>query len=231
MHAWIRGNDREDIFRSPGDRIYFHRCLVEATRSCGVAVHAYVFMTNHIHILGSGTEPDSFSKMVQCMGRRYVPYFNFMYERTGTLWEGRFKSCPVDTERYFLVCHRYVELNPVRAGMVGDPWAFEWSSYRANAFGHKDDLVTPHSLYIELGHSDAGRRAAYQGLFATPFDEVTLGAIRAAAATGWAIGGPEFREKLEVLAGRPAAPRKPGRPRKPRQDFAQENPPIRSIGV
>jgi putative transposase len=220
VHAWIRGNDRQAIFHSVGDRIYFHRCLVEARR-CGVAVHAYVFMSNHIHILGSGAEPGSLSEMVQCMGRRYVPYFNFMYERTGTLWEGRFKSCPVDTERYFLVCHRYVESNPVRAGIVGDPWAFEWSSYRSNAFGHEDDLVTPHSLYMELGASEAERRAAYQGLFGQPLDERTLAAIRDAATSGWAIGGREFQDKLEELGGRPAAPRKPGRPRK--SEGAREN--------
>ena len=225
MHAWVRGNDRQDIFRSVGDRVYFHRCLVEATRRCGVAVHAYVFMTNHMHLLGTGLEPDSFSRMVEGMGRRYVPYFNFMYERTGTLWEGRFKSCPVDTERYFLVCHRYVELNPVRAGIVGDPWAFEWSSYRANAFGHKDDLVTPHSLYMDLGKSEAERRVAYQGLFGAPLEERTLAAIRASAAGGWAIGGEEFRESLAAAGDRPAAPRKPGRPRKvPDPASGEKNP-------
>ena len=223
-HLWVRGNDRQAIFRSEGDRVYFHRTLVEASRRFGVAVHAYVFMTNHIHLLGTAAAPDSFSKMVQCMGRRYVPYFNFLYQRTGTLWEGRFQSCPVETERYFLICHRYVELNPVRAGIVGDPWAFEWSSYRCNAMGRADDLVTPHSLYIELGQSDAARRRNYQGLFGTPIDEMTLAAIRHSARQGWALGGKEFREKLEELAGRPAAPRKRGRPRKARDQATQEIP-------
>ena len=210
----MRGNDRQAIFRTDGDRIFFHRCLVETSRRFGVAVHAYVFMTNHVHLLATGSAADSLGRMVQSMGRRYVSYFNYLYERTGTLWEGRFKSCPVETERYFLVCHRYVELNPVRAEMVGDPWAFQWSSFRANAFGHPDDLVTPHSLYLELGASEVRRRRAYQGLFGSPIDAPTLAAIRYAAGRGWALGGGKFLAKLEELSGRPVAPRKRGRPRK-----------------
>ena len=213
-HVWVRGNDRQAIFHSDGDRIFFHRCLVETALRFGVAVHAYVFMTNHVHLLATGSGSDSLSRMVQSMGRRYVSYFNYLYERTGTLWEGRFKSCPVETERYFLVCHRYVELNPVRAELVGDPWAFQWSSYRANAFGKPDDLVTPHSLYMELGATEDRRRQAYQGLFGSPVDPPTLAAIRYAAGKGWALGGEKFQAKLAELSGRPAAPRKRGRPRK-----------------
>jgi putative transposase len=213
-HVWVRGNDRQAIFHSDGDRIFFHRCLVETALRFGVDVHAYVFMTNHVHLLATGSRADSLSRMVQSMGRRYVSYFNYLYERTGTLWEGRFKSCPVETERYFLVCHRYVELNPVRAELVGDPWAFPWSSYRANAFGKPDDLVTPHSLYMELGATEDRRRRAYQGLFGSPVDAPTLAAIRYAAGKGWALGGENFQAKLAELSGRPAAPRKRGRPRK-----------------
>jgi putative transposase len=213
-HIWVRGNNRNAIFRSEGDRVYFHRCLVDVTRRAGVAVHAYVFMTNHIHLLATGERPDSLAKAVQCMGRRYVSYFNYLYERTGTLWEGRFRSCPVETERYFFVCHRYVELNPVRAGMVGDPGLHQWSSYRCNALGGKDDLVTPHSLYMELGPTDPARRNAYRGLFGSGLDEATLAAIRHSGAKGWALGGKEFCEFLEAQAGRPAVRRKGGRPRR-----------------
>jgi putative transposase len=193
--------------------VFFHRCMVEAARRCEVAVHAYVLMTNHIHVLGSASAKDAFSKMMQCVGRRYVGYFNYLYERTGTLWEGRFKSCPVETERYFLVCHQYVEMNPVRAGMVEDPGAFAWSSHRCNTQGLKDDLVTPHSLYMQLGGSDAARKTGYRALFERPIDAPTLAAIRYAAKKGWALGGKRFAEKLEALAGRPAAPRPRGRPR------------------
>jgi putative transposase len=214
-HAWVRGNNRQAIFRSEGDRIFFHRCLVDATERCGVAVHAYVLMTNHIHVLGTAASREALSKAVQCLGRRYVGYFNYLYKRTGTLWEGRFRSCPVESERYFLVCHRYVEMNPVRAGMVGDPAAFQWSSYRHNAFGEPDDLVTPHSLYNELGPSEGRRRTAYRKLFGTPIDDRTLAAIRHAGTKGWALGGKEFVDKLEELSGRPAAPRPRGRPKNP----------------
>ncbi len=171
-------------------------------------------MTNHIHLLVTGEGPDSLAKAVQCMGRRYVSYFNYLYERTGTLWEGRFRSCPVETERYFFVCHRYVELNPVRAGMVGDPGLHQWSSYRCNALGGKDDLVTPHSLYMELGGTDLDRRDAYRALFGSPVDEATLAAIRHSGTKGWALGGKEFCEFLEVQAGRPAVRKKAGRPRR-----------------
>jgi putative transposase len=187
--------------------------MVDAARKFQVAVHAYVLMTNHIHVLASAGAKDAFSRMMQSVGRRYVGYFNYLYERTGTLWEGRFKSCPVETERYFLVCHQYVEMNPVRAGMVENPGAFAWSSHRCNTLGLKDDLVTPHSLYMQLGHSDARRRAAYRALFRRPLDSPTLAAIRYSAGKGWALGGKAFAEKLEELSGRPAVPRARGRPR------------------
>jgi putative transposase len=194
--------------------VFFHRCLVEASRRFGVEVHAYVFMTNHIHLLGTGAERDSFSRLIQCMGRRYVSYFNYLHRRTGTLWEGRFQSCPVETERYLLICHQYVEMNPVRAEMVGDPGMFRWSSHRSNALGLEDDLLTPHSLYRQLGESEAERRGVYRNLFGVPIDPITLAAIRFSARKGWALGGAEFTERLEELSGRPAAPRKPGRPGK-----------------
>jgi putative transposase len=213
-HISVRGNNRQSIFRSEGDRVYFHRCLVEATQRFGLAVHAYVFMDNHFHILGTGRSVDSLSKVVQCMGRRYVSYFNYLHGRTGTLWEGRFHSSLVESERYFLVCHQYVELNPVRAEMVDDPAAFPWSSYRCNALGRADDLVTPHSLYMELAATERERRMRYAAMFDHAMDPVVLAAIRSAARKGWALGGEDFCRKLEGLSGRPAAPRKSGRPRK-----------------
>jgi putative transposase len=171
-------------------------------------------MTNHIHILGTATDPRAFGKSVQSLGRRYVSHFNYLYKRTGTLWEGRFKSCPVESERYLLVCHQYVEMNPVRAGMVEDPCAFAWSSHRSNVLGLTDDLVTPHSLYMQLGRSDADRRLAYRALFDVPMDPLVLAAIRFSAGKGWALGGDEFAEKLAELSGRPTVPRERGRPRK-----------------
>lgn len=237
-HIWVRGNNKQAIFRSEGDRVYFHRCLVEATRRLGVAVHAYVLMGNHFHLLATGASPESISKVVQSMGRRYISYFNYLYERTGTLWEGRFQSCPVESERYLLVCHQYVEMNPVRAGMIDDPGRYPWSSHGCNALGRQDDLVTPHSLYMELGAAERERRARYRALFGTELDAAMLAAIRFAAGKGWALGGERFREKLEELSGRPAAPRKPGRPKGSKRAVAseagaadRENPRISVIGV
>ena len=209
----MRGNNRQAIFRSEGDRVFFHRCLVDSARRFGLAVHAYVLMTNHFHILATGERADSLAKVVQCMGRRYVGYFNYLYERTGTLWEGRFRSCPVESARYFFVCHRYVELNPVRAGMISDLATYPWSSYRCNALGHRDDLVTSHELYMELGGADADRCAAYRRLFEADLDAPTLAAIRHSAGRGWALGGEEFCKFLEGQVDRPAAIRKAGRPR------------------
>jgi putative transposase len=212
-HLWVRGNHRQAIFRTEGDRVFFHRCLVDCARRFGLAVHAYVLMTNHFHILATGERADSLAKVVQSMGRRYVGYFNYLYERTGTLWEGRFRSCPVESERYFFVCHRYVELNPVRAGMISDLETYRWSSYRCNALGYGDDLVTPHQLYRELGSADDDRRAAYRRLFEADLDAPTLAAIRHAARHGWALGGERFCKVLEGQVDRPAAARKAGRPR------------------
>lgn len=130
-HLIIRGNNRQAIFRSDGDRVFFHRCLVEISSRCQVDVHAYVLMGNHVHLLATGREADSISRMIQATGRRYVSYFNYLYKRTGTLWEGRFRSSAVQTDRYLLTCQRYIELNPVRAGIVADPMDFPWSSIAA----------------------------------------------------------------------------------------------------
>jgi putative transposase len=213
-HVYIRGNDGQAIFRTEGDRIYFHRCMVDRAREHGVAIHAYVWMTNHVHLLATGAEAGSISRLVQGMGRRYVSYFNYLHGRTGTLWEGRFGSCLVESDRYFLVCHRYVELNPVRAGIAGGPGEYLWSSYRCNAQGVKDDLVTPHSLYMELGADELRRRANYRRLFAEDINPKALAAIRHSIRKGWALGGEKFCRWLEGEAGRPVQPRPPGRPRK-----------------
>src|SRR5688572_25335981 len=164
-HVRIRGNNRQAIFRSEGDRVFLHRCLIESTRRNGVDVHAYVFMTNHVHLLATSALPGAMGRAIQSLGRRYVSYFNYLYGRTGTLWEGRFKSNPVKADRYFLACMRYIEMNPVRAGIVNTPGNFVWSSHGFHANGKPDDLVTPHEVYLGLGKSEASRRSAYLHLF------------------------------------------------------------------
>jgi putative transposase len=211
VHLVVRGNNRQEIFKTDGDRIHFHRCLVEVTRRHGLAIHAYVFMTNHVHLVATGECADAPAKVVQSMGRRYVSYFNYLHGRTGTLWEGRYRSCLVETDRYLLACHRYAEMNPVRAGMVAVPGRYPWSSFRCNARGVPDDLVTPHSLYMGLGWTDEARRAAYRALFEVALGDEMLKAIRYALNSGWALGGEAFCDELEARAGRRFARKVAGR--------------------
>jgi putative transposase len=217
VHLVVRGNDRQDIFRSEGDRIYFHRCLVERVKRHDVSVHAYVLMTNHVHLLATSTAPGALARVIQSMGRRYVSYFNYLYGRTGTLWEGRYRSSIVEADRYLLACHRYIEMNPVRAGIVAVPGDYRWSSHRCNAWGRPDDLVTPHPLYLSLGPDESARHEGYRGLFECAPDGSELEAIRAAMNKGWALGGSSFRQQVEGVTGRRSAPAPRGRPRATRR--------------
>ena len=212
MHLVVRGNDRRDIFRSEGDRVFFHRCLAEVSRRHEVQVHAYVLMSNHVHLLATGRGANSLAKLVQGMGRRYVSYFNYLHGRTGTLWEGRFHSSLVQEERYFLACHRYIEMNPVRAGMVGRPGEYAWSSFAFNRLGKPDDLLTPHSVYLSLGSTESRRQQAYGRIFENGMGDEE--AIRDALRRGSPVGDRQFCRELEEISGRRILPRPRGRPRK-----------------
>jgi REP-associated tyrosine transposase len=212
VHAVIRGNDRKAIFRSEGDRIYFHRCLVEATKRYEVEVHAYVLMTNHVHILATGSCQFSLSRAIQWVGRKYVASFNYLYERTGTLWEGRFRSCAVETNRYLLACHRYIELNPVRAEIVRAPGEFLWSSYRSLGLGVKDDLVSPHRIYLDLAAGAGARCKRYRDLFDQHLSAETVSEIRDSLNRGLALGSEDFCRRLERDSGQRVTAAKMGRP-------------------
>ena len=213
LHVVVRGNNRQPIFVSDGDRIVFHRTLGDAAARFGMEVHAYVFMPNHVHLLATGRSTDSVSKAIQSLGRRYVAYFNFIHRRTGTLWEGRFYSSVVDADRYFLACQRYIETNPVRAGLCRKPIEFAWSSHRYYAAHTADDLVTPHSIHDQFRGAEA---AAYRHIFAEDLTVETLEAIRDAVKHGWALGNDEFRERLAQLSPRRAGRiSRIGRPKKP----------------
>ena len=213
LHIILRGNNREPVFLNDEDCQFFKEALLDASRRHGLAIHAYVFMTNHIHLLASPTTEDSVPKTMQSVGRRYVQYFNFHYQRTGTLWEGRYRATVVDAENYLFECMRYIELNPVRAGMVRHPRDFTWSSYLANAEGRVDGLVTPHGLYRCLAQDEGERRAAYRALVKMPMDATVLDEIRACTNKGWALGKGRFQEKIERLTERRAAPLPKGRPK------------------
>jgi len=165
QHVIQRGNNREVCFYDEADYNAYLSFLKEAATKYQVAIHAFVLMTNHVHLLVTPSNEQGISRMMQAQGRKYVQYFNFTYGRTGTLWEGRYKSTLVDADNYLLTVSRYIELNPVRANMVQHPSEYPWSSYRGNALGKPIQLLTPHSIYRQLGKIDKQRQSAYRALF------------------------------------------------------------------
>lgn len=214
LHIILRGNNREPIFGNDEDRQFFKEVLLDAAKRYDLSVHAYVFMSNHVHLLASPGKEDSVPKVMQSIGRRYVQYFNFHYQRTGTLWEGRYRATVVDAENYLFECMRYIELNPVRAGMARHPREYAWSSYRANAQGKADVLVIPHGLYRRLARDEDERHAAYRELVKVPMDVELLAEIRECTNKGWALGSRRFQSKIERLTERRTAPLPKGRPKR-----------------
>lgn len=210
QHVIQRGVDRSVMFVAGSDYRFFRECLRAACQQRGCQLHAYVFMTNHVHLLMTPTTAASIAKVMQSVGRQYVRRFNDTYRRTGTLWEGRYKATLVDSEQYFLACHRYIELNPVRAKLVADPRDYRWSSYRANAFGAADPLVTFHERYQRLGTNASDRRRAYRALCGALSDS-TLAEIRDATNRGWALGSKRFRDEMATLLARRTQPGPRGR--------------------
>jgi putative transposase len=168
-------------------------------------------MTNHIHILATPKVENSVSRLMQHVGGHYVRYFNRMYGRTGTLWEGRFKSCLVENENYFLVCQRYIELNPVRANIVEDPGGYRWSSYLTNALGKISNMIVPHEIYVSLGTTPEERMNSYRKLFSEVLDSEVLDGLRKATRSGLAFGSDSFKDQIEATFERRVRPEKPGR--------------------
>lgn len=210
----VRGNNKSPIFFSDRDRILFLRYLEEGLEKSQASLHAFVLMTNHVHLLATGHQTGSISRLVQSIGRRYARYVNRAYRRTGTLFEGRFKSTLVDTESYLFTCMRYIELNPVRAGLAHAPIEYGWSSFPQNATGSPAWMLTPHESYSDLGCDVESRARAYRALFATPLNDADLETIRRATAKGDALGSSAFEKKLEALVGRKVTSASPGRPRR-----------------
>lgn len=214
LHVIQRGNNRTTIFATNSDYRFYLRCLKEASDAEGLTVHAYALMRNHVHLLVTSQTASSLPKTMQSIGRRYVQHFNHIYGRTGTLWEGRYKSTIIDSERYLLTCMRYIELNPVRAEIVEHPGDYPWSSYRANAYGMMDELIAPHSLYLQLGRTDDERQKAYRELFSLPIPIEEMDNIRNSTNKSWVLGGRSFSVKVETLTARQTMPRLRGRPKK-----------------
>jgi putative transposase len=212
QHLVQRGVNREPCFFAEEDYHCYLHWLKEAAGEWRCAIHAYVLMTNHVHLLLTPENPQGPAKLMQSVGRRYVQYVNRCYRRTGTLWEGRFKSSAVQAEAYLLACQRYIELNPVRAGMANDPGQYRWSSYRHNGIGQSDALISSHPLYLELGGDIESRLAAYRALFRSELDEAALADIRLAISQGQPLGSNRFATAVCAAAGVRRTQARRGRP-------------------
>ena len=215
QHLIQRGNNRGVIFGTDEDYEFYLECLREASEANGLKIHAYVLMTNHVHLLASPTEETSISKTFQSVGRRYVQYFNYHYNRTGMLWEGRYKATLIDSSGYLLTCMRYIEMNPVRTkDLAKHPKDYRWSSYGYNALGKNNQIITPHNEYKKLGRLEKDRFTAYQQLFRQQLSENTLSEIRDSTNKGWVLGSESFKNKVEKLTNRRTKPKPKGRPKK-----------------
>lgn len=214
QHIIQRGNNRSVCFADEQDFSVYANWLKSYAKDFDVSVHAWVFMTNHVHLLVTPQCENSLSALMQALGRHYVRYFNRQYRRTGTLWEGRFKSSLVQSEAYLLQCYRYIELNPVRAAMVDDPADYTWSSYCHNGLAVETDLCTPHEEYLKLGNTKAERATVYRELFKSHVEGGQLKQIRDAVNKGLALGNERFKDEVEALYGRRVRPGKMGRPKK-----------------
>jgi putative transposase len=216
VHVIQRGNNRQPCFYEANDRSFYLFHLGRLLTKAGCALHAHCLMTNHVHLLLTPNSLNSCGMLMKGIGQLHTQYMNRTYGRTGSLWEGRFRSCLVQAEDYLLACYRYIETNPLRANLVSHPVEYPWSSYRANAEGKASALVTPHEEYARLGH------AGYKELVAEVLDSRLIDAIRAATNGNFALGDARFRQQVSNALGRPASRGSPGRPRvyeKPRNQL------------
>lgn len=198
LHIVQRGNNRGACFSDDTDRLCYLTYLRKLSAKYGCEVHAYCLMTNHVHLLATPRDSDSCTSLMRDLGQSYVKYFNRRHRRSGTLWEGRYRSCVVESASYALACHRYIELNPVRAGLVGHPAVYAWSSYAVNAGFNVDSAITPHPEYLALATTPNRRYVTYRRLLDEGVDEVTLTAIRGSTNAGLPLGSDAFKAKLQA---------------------------------
>lgn len=212
QHVVQRGNNWLPCFLDDDDRQRYLQCLRQALVRFGCRLHAYVLMDNHVHLLLAPDEAGAVSRLMHTFARNYVGLFNGRHGRTGTLWEGRYKACLVDSGSYFLACSRYIELNPIRAWMVVRPEEHPWSSHGADALGRADPLLTPHGEYLALGRDPAARAAAYRALFAEALPDPLVQEVRDYLRQQKALGTDRFRAWVEARTGRFATVRPVGPP-------------------
>ena len=213
LHIIQRGNNRAVCFHAEEDFLFYLDWLARAAHDTGCSVHAYCLMSNHVHLLLSAATPESPGALMKMLGQRYVQYVNRTYRRSGTLWEGRFRSCLLQEEGYLLECHRYIELNPVRAAMVEHPAHYRWSSYRANAQGEASPFLKPHGLYTALEKTPEARQAAYRELFRYQLDPGLVDQLRSATNGNYALGNERFLSEMTAALGRRVTRGTAGRPR------------------
>jgi len=214
VHVTQRGVNRGAIFRDDEDRHHFRRLLGDACATHGVAVHAFVLMDNHVHLLLTPTRPGDLCRTMRAVGQNHAQAFNSRHRRSGPLWQGRFKSCLVDSERYLLTVIRYIELNPVRAAMVAAAQDYRWSSVHTHLGLARDPLLTPHACYDALGRDPPARQIVYRGWLEAGITQEEIAAIRLHLAQERALGDRRFQQMLETTLNRPVACRPRGRPRK-----------------
>ena len=212
FHVIQRGNNRSVCFYVEEDYELYLRHLNRLSIKHGVKVHAYVLMTNHVHLLMTGEQLDSLSNLMKYLGQCYVQYINKKYKRSGTLWEGRYKSCLIDADEYLLLCQRYIELNPVRASMVDHPANYRWSSYRVNAQGYTNSLIMPHEVYSQLSSNAEDRQSCYRDLFRYELDPVLGDEVRTMTNGGYVCGRNDFKAQVAMMLKQRVTPGKPGRP-------------------
>ena len=212
VHIIQRGNNRAACFRSDNDYLVYLAHLRQLSEKCECAVHAYCLMTNHVHLLVTPADAGAITTLMRDLGQRYVQYFNRRQDRTGTLWEGRFRSCIVQSALYVLGCYRYIELNPVRAGMVDHPTGYLWSSYAVNSGLRSDPLISHHTEYVALASDKERRQAAYRGLFEQRLEPGLQRAIRDATNGGYPLASEAFKRTVLEPQGYRIEPGQPGRP-------------------
>ena len=213
QHIIQRGNNRLPCFFNESDYWQYLDDLKVSAEKYQCQIHGYVLMTNHVHLLASPIDVNSISQMMQALGRRYVYFINKKYRRTGTLWEGRYRSCLVDSQTYLLSCMRYIELNPVRAGMARHPADYRWSSFKVNAFGQTNDLVHPHSVYLAAGKSHRERQRIYRELFRDQLGNDLVQDIRKSLRHELVLGSSKFKDRIEQETQRQTRLGNAGRPK------------------
>jgi len=210
-----RGIDHQSIFRDSEDYASFLGWLRDAAKKFRVAIHAYVLLPEHLHLLATPSDEVGLGRMMQWVGRQYVPYFNNKYKRSGTLWQGRYKATVIDAEKYFISCSRYIEVHPVRAGLVTSAVEYAWSSYAHHVGAKQDPLITDHAIYWALGNTPFDREAAYSNLAEQALTSKEVDELSEATRKGWALGSDQFKGRLEKRVNRRVSPAKRGRPSKP----------------